>query len=499
MRLLIKSNKGISLPVAIIIVAIIFLFVVTLLTLNDTLTRNVSYKIASEDALQIAEAGYNHYMYYLNQDSTFFMNDMGISDTNGPYELGFKPSKLDSDGLPVEYEPTAYMRGSDIIGYYQIRLIQPDVNEDLTVISTGYAYDKPEIKRTIKVQIHQRSFANYVDFSDKSGDVYWTTNDKAYGPVFCNGDLNIKGSPEFYDDVVVGGRIRIESGSPKFAEGKLKLENQPKMLFPVTNDEIIAWGESDEGLSFTGRTCILLANNKLHIRNKSINNDNIRIYDLPECGVLLVKNGTGTNAGNVFISGTLDGRLTVYAQGNIYITGKDPTRYSPGSIRGIFSNNEGGIKYADTNIPFIDSTGKNFSDDMLGLISEGSIIIATKTWPGTDASGYSKYSESDVSVQNITVYGALMTKNDGKKIYVEDYDKISPKGTFTVYGSKIQNAERGAVGTINTDWWGNYTLVSGYHKENYFDYRFKNQTPPHFITPAKSGWEVRAWDEIPNP
>lgn len=497
MKRLFISKKGITMPVAIMIVAIVFLFTVTLLTLNENLTRNVSFKIDTEDALQIAEAGYNHYMYYLNQDSTFYQNKDGISIKNGSVEVGFKPLEWDSEGYPVRYEPTAYMRGPEIIGYYEIRLIQPNVDEDLTVISTGYTSEKENIKRTISVKIHQRSFANYVDFSDSSGDVHWSNNDKAYGPVFSNGDLIIKGNPEFFDDVVVGGRIRVESGTPKFDSSKLKLENQPKMMFPVTNEEIVFWGESAEGLSFKGRTCILLDKDKLHIRNRNINSDAITTYALPKCGVLLVKNGSGYDAGNVFIAGELDGRLTVYSQGNIYITGKDPTNYSPtGSTYGVFSRYEGGIKYTDNNIPLLGSTGKIFSDDMLGIISEGDIIIATRTWPSNESSGYSRLAESSVSVQNITVYGALMTNKSGKQIKVEDYDTISAKGSFTVYGSKIQNAVRGAVGTFNSS---TYSLISGYRKVNYFDYRFKNQTPPHFITPDKSGWEVRSWDEIPNP
>ena len=53
-----KSKKGITLPI-VMIVAVVFLFVATVLTLNENLTRNVSHKVDTEDALQIAEAGYN--------------------------------------------------------------------------------------------------------------------------------------------------------------------------------------------------------------------------------------------------------------------------------------------------------------------------------------------------------------------------------------------------------------------------------------------------------
>lgn len=490
-------------PVAIMIVAIVFLFAATLLTLNENLTRNVSLKIDTEDALQIAEAGYNHYMYYLNQDSTFYQNKDGISVKNGSVEVGFKPSEFDSDDYPLKYEPTAYMRGSDIIGYYEIRLIQPNVEEDLTVISTGYTFDKENIKRTVSVKIHQRSFANYVDFSDQSGDVYWTTRDEAYGPVFCNGDLNIKGDPIFHDEVIIGGRINRESGNPQY-DTPPKQNYRPLMTFPITNDEIELWGKSSEGLYFEGRTCIFINDDELVIRNKktdsrgNVISDDVKTMGLPDCGVIFVNDGVGDNKGNVFISGKLDGRLTVYAKGNIFITGKNPTVEDPSRVVPNINSNTGGIIYKDTNIPDKDSTGKSFSDDMLGLIAEGDIIIATRSWPDSSSKGYTKDSrdESNIAVKNITVYGALMTNQAGKQIKVEDYDDIDPKGNFTVYGSKIQNAVRGAVGTFNNS---NYSLISGYSKVNYFDYRFKNQTPPHFITPANSGWEVKAWDEIPNP
>jgi hypothetical protein len=507
MKLFFKSKKGITLPIAVMIVAVVFLFVATVLTLNENLTRNVSHKVDTEDALQIAEAGYNHYMYYLNQDSTFFMNPTGINKTKNGEQIGFKCISYDADGLPIEYERTAYMRGNEVIGYYEIRLIQPGVNEDLAVISTGYRADNEDVKKTVQVKIHQRSFAEYVDFSDRSGNVWWTSTDKAEGPVFCNGDLNISGSPEFFDDVIIGGKVNLHkdtSNNPIYHG--LLLTEQPKMLFPATNEDIISWGRSSDGLRFQGRTCILLMDNKVKTVNKVKNADGtysevVGIFSLPKCGVLLVEND-GSNIGDVFISGTLDGRLTVYAQGDVYITGRDPTNMTasgtltpPSNTTGS-SSNEGGIYYKDTNIPRKNDTGKNFTDDMLGIIAEGDIIIATRTWPATNAQGhiYDEGKEGSISVKNIKVYGALMTNTKDKQIKVEEYDDIGVKGDFTVYGSKIQNAERGPVGTFQ----GN-RKASGYSKINVFDYRLKNQSPPHFVTPEKSGWEVKSWDEIPNP
>lgn len=507
MKKLLISKNGMTLIVAIIFIAIVFLFTITVLTLNDNLTRNVSFKVGKEDALQIAEAGYNHYMYYLNQDSSFFQSPDGIHIPDDSGELGFVPETFDSNGLPLSYKTTTYKSGNKVLGYYKIKIVQPMVNQYLTVYSTGWTADNPDIKRTVKVQIHKRTFSEHVEFWDDSGEVYWTTGDKADGPVFCNKDILIDGNPEFLDDVFVNGDIIIEKGRPKFSgnvvvggriirkngatyeiNGSLTENKKTIMAFPISNNDIIEWGESDKGLSFEGRTCILLQGKKMKIRNKS-KGDVEETYDLPSSGVLLVKNGTGNNQGNVFISGTIDGKLTVYAQGNVYLTGKDPTVFTHTN-----ASVTGGIFYSDTRIPSKTSTGSNFSDDMLGIISEKDIIVATRTWPSSsESSGLSTSSNRDVSTNNITVYAALMTKNAGRQIFVEDFRNIPAKEDFKVVGSKIQNAERGAVGTFDSK---TGKIVSGYNKINQFDFRLKTMSPPHFIEPDKSGWEVRSWEEV---
>ncbi len=487
MRRLLKSNNGIAMVMIVCIISIVFLLCVAVINYNDSLTRNVSLTVESEDALQIAEAGYNHYMYYLNQDSDFYKNPKGISipGPNGE-ELGFVP--VDDEGLPEEYKETAYFLGDKIIGYYKIRIKQPSVNEDLTVISTGWTCDNPDLKKTVSVKLHKRSFAEYVDFTDSSGDVRWTTGNVADGPVFCNGDILVDGNPTFNDNVYTAGKLRTLSGKAtingKLYEGEDGIE---PAVFPITNPEIENWGK--QGIYLTGRTCILLKDNKLIIRNKEVDNDNKYEADLPDTGVVYVK-------GKVFISGRLDGKLTVYATDNIYITGKDPTNFDANNAvnTGAIGDYKGGIIYKDTNIPLNkNATGSNYSDDMLGLISEKNIIVATKTWPSSNAQGYRTYSSYYyVTVKDMIIYGALMTT--GGQFTVEDYDKVPVSGKLSVYGSKIQNSSRGPVGTYNKS-----GSVSGYSKQDKFDYRLKTISPPHFVTPANSGWEVRSWEEIPNP
>jgi hypothetical protein len=481
----INNNRGIALPVVIIMIAVIFLFCATVLTLSDTLTKNVSRTIELENALQIAEAGYNQYLFYLNNNSAIFKS------VTASEEAGFDVEAVDADGLPLVYAPVPYSSGGTVVGYYKISITQPGVNRDLTVTCTGWTAENPNIRRTVQVEVHKRSFAEYVDLCASQGDVKWTTGNIAEGPIYCNDSVYIKGSPLFKDNIYTHKKVVVESGNPTF-QGNI-YEYVPEMAFPATNSQMREWAING-GILLTGRTCILLKNNKLLIRNKNTNGDAAYETDIPASGVIYVEGG------DLFISGTLDGRLTIYATENIYITGKDPTNYTPNRSNDpddsqyCTYNGYHGIFYADKNLPGKNDTGTNFSDDMLGMISEKKIYVATKTWPSS--SGTTTYQYSSVAVNNIAVYGALMTNRSTGGICVEDYDKAPVLGIFTVKGSKIQNSVRGAVGTFNSN---TLEMVSGYSKQDSFDYRLRTESPPHFVEPVNSGWELKVWREVRNP
>jgi len=501
MRRILRSDNGIALVMVVFIISLAFLFIVALVNYNNNYRKNVVSTAQMEDALKIAEAGYNHYMYYLNQDSDFFKNPQGI-DIPGPYgQEGFKPVSLD-DGLPVQYDKTVYRIGDNIIGYYEIRVIQPAVNEELAIISTGWTAENENIKKSIRVKLHKRTFAEYVDFTDSSGDVRWITGNEAHGPVFCNGDILVDGNPTFHDNVYTAGELKILSGAPNIIGNKYEgKDGIVPAVFPATNTEMENWAKNG-GIHLTGRTCIFIDGDTLTIRNKNHNDDNAFDAELPRSGVVFVN-------GPIFISGILDGMLTVYATEDIYITAKDPTNFDPtkaaktGKIQIGSIDYDIGIGYQDTNIPLNkDASGSGYSDDMLGLISEKNIYVATRTWPTSNAQGYvtydinSKTRKDHITMNNLIIYGALMSgaRSKGGQFTVESYDKIEVRGKVSVYGSKIQNDSRGPVGTYNSS-----GMVSGYSKLDWFDYRLKTMSPPHFVEPANSGWEVRSWEEVPNP
>ena len=68
MKKFLKNNNGAAIVTVVFIIAVVFLLCVALINFNDSHTKNVLLSGQIEDALQIAEAGYNHFMSYLYMD-----------------------------------------------------------------------------------------------------------------------------------------------------------------------------------------------------------------------------------------------------------------------------------------------------------------------------------------------------------------------------------------------------------------------------------------------
>ena len=160
----------------------------------------------------------------------------------------------------------------------------------------------------------ENAIGESVPFSSKS---------EIKGPYFTNGDLYALRGATFYDTVGYAGK-------DKAPDAIFKKEGQPVKMdplgLPTVNEELTKWAkEKIGGLTYVGETYILLNRNKLTIKPKDgERKENIPI---PESGVIYVKDEEDKKRenGDVYISGVLDGRLTIISDGNIYICAKDPT------------------------------------------------------------------------------------------------------------------------------------------------------------------------------
>ncbi|MFZ5591843.1 MAG: hypothetical protein ACOY81_08585 [Bacillota bacterium] len=434
-------------------------------------------------ALACAEAGLHKYLWHLNKDSKYYEKN---ESEKGPEEARL--------GVDTPYRN----------GYYRLAVQVPTVERPVvTIYSTGWAADDPDNRCTLEVQVHKRQFVQQVFLTNAetfpNGEkVYWISGDVVRGPLHTNGSLYISGSPEFFDRVTYGVSVELQSGSrPVYHLGQP--EKVAPLVFPASNSQLKTHALY-EGYYYSGRTCIWLQNGRLKIKNyQKQSNGTVLIKSeeraLPANGVVYVDGKSGSNvgkwdveAGNVFISGILDGRLTVAAANNIYITGRDPTNpsYSNAAVTG-------GIKYANEDF----EPDGGLTDDLLGLVANGYVQILHYDWPDDTPAGWwdnTAYYDprGNVAPYDISVRGAIMAVGWGAFGF-EEYDRGSPKGTINLVGSLVQKY-RGAVGTFSGS-----SRLSGYNKDYSHDPRLTYDTPPHFLEPLNAGWELVGWRRVSAP
>lgn len=494
----IKNNKGIILPIVLLALVILTIFGTTILFITSSQAKFNYADDSSKNALEYAEAGYNAYLWHLNDDVNFYSTE--------------KHKKMMN--TPIAFQD----------GYYMLEVTKPsDTDRFITIKSTGWTKDSPEIKRTIVAKIRKKQFVHHVYVSDNDGkEIWWTTGDESHGPYHTNKDLYIRDAPVFYDTVSYSRKLK--KGSSYKPDFKVREPKQPEFLkdgleFPKDNSELKKWAEKDN-MVFYGRTCIYIDGDNVKIRNGNAKKEDIYTIAISNIKnkVIYVDGNTerinskfDLEAGNIFISGKLKGQLTIGAANNIYITTTDPTNWD------IYPSNtiNGGVVYKSTT--FSPSDKLSYEDkekgiwtrdaegkDMLGLVAQNDIMILHYGWPKYkkdnrdteywDEKHWEWYYDRrgdvlarrvlvDVAPQNITIHAAIFAVKGG--FCYEDYDYGIRKGDITLWGN-ITQKERKPVGLIDT---------TGYNKKYAHDPRMFYDYPPHILEPTNVGWEVHDWRE----
>lgn len=159
-------------------------------------------------------------------------------------------------------------------------------------------------------------------------------------------------------------------------------------------------------------------------------------------------NAYGCRNGDLFVKGTLAGKVTLAAENYIYVTGD--------------------VKYA---------TG----EDMLGLIGNNAVWV----WNPMDGS------TALLAPKNRRIDAAILSVSH--TFIVQNYSKGSQnRGMLTVNGAIAQKF-RGPVGTALT---GATVMTTGYGKDYNYDERFRYTAPPKFLSPVTTTYGVNIWIEI---
>lgn len=283
--------------------------------------------------------------------------------------------------------------------------------------------------------------------------VWFITGDRLEGPTFTNSEYHISGDPEFYGQVQsVADEIIYMNGGPPNDNPYFDPSYSPNpdlgtnsIQLPIYSDDPDLQDLQSNGKQFSGDTTIVFQNDG----TMNVNGQNM---DIPENGGIFV------NGGDLYVSGVLDGEVTVGAgatgsgeKGNVVIT--DNLRYKD--------------RYDGTSLreePYL----LEGSDDYLGVVAEKNIII-DKNAP-----------------DNLEINGSMMALGDSF-IVERWWDSNYNKDGLMVLGGIIQN-ERGPVGTFS----GN-TKKSGYSKNYIYDERLSSRRLPFF--PRTTVYTVKSWEK----
>ncbi len=138
----------------------------------------IRYKVASAQALHVAEAGVNYYRWVLYHEKNEYCNHepcQGAPDY-GPYG-------------PYEYTDMS----GNVKGYYELYITPPPQNGSTIVVvkSVGWLEKYPNIKRTIEVRVGIPSWSTYSGLANSF--VRYGTSAEVYGRVHSNVGIRFDG------------------------------------------------------------------------------------------------------------------------------------------------------------------------------------------------------------------------------------------------------------------------------------------------------------------
>lgn len=282
--------------------------------------------------------------------------------------------------------------------------------------------------------VHRQSWAKYaLWYNSGPGALYFKSGEVFNGPIHCNTLIYLDGNPTF-NDLVTSSRSDWGqwSAAAVFNQG-YQLNAASQSMASIKFTSMLA----SASLTLTGNSSLVLSGTNVLISNAGRGWTQYP-YMLPVSSNGLIYVKTNSANGNVSVGGTLDGRLSIVSDYDIWVT-----------------NN---VRYA--------AHPTNGSDDALGLIARHDVIVRTNA-----------PDDVDIFAHIIAEGSATASASDGS-FYVQDYDEDDPRGALNVYGGIVQNY-RGAVGQYNS-----MTMVQthGYYKNYVFDTRFATEPPPQYPT-----------------
>ena len=296
----------------------------------------------------------------------------------------------------------------------------------------------------------------------------------------------------WYRTVLGGSGPKPGSQVPKFDDEDVKLPPSNDKIKDRTDPLI---GDGIKGCRYTGRTRIVLKPNAtMDVTSPLTRSTNpgcttgstsspglgtTQNLPLPQNGVIYVASSTEACSpgslgypvagdvttyqcadGDVFIEGTLSGRLTVATEHDVIVT-ED-------------------LLYRDAAL------------DSLGLIANGDVQVYHPVRCSTTVVApfaCTSFTNISSTLQDVTINAAVLSVK--QSFTVQNFNRGQKLGTLLVSGG-IYQKHRGAVGTGGTG-------GTGYAKDYRYDARLKSLPPPSFLDPVAAPWKPVGSAEVRNP
>lgn len=450
-----KQRNGSTLLIVILIMSLVMILSVSALSaVSSQKPMNINYS-NQLDGIHFAEAGLNEVLAKINK------NEFSSLEFNKKIDFGRGEYILD------------LIDGAENDGYMIVR-------------GTGYLKNNPSTKRTIESIIGKRTFTQHVWLTNSEGTAWTATGHIWNGPFHTNGNLRIGGTPTFMGPVTYGGAIETTTSfgtvNPDYRMGLPR--GGVRYDFPTSNSQLKDRAIAN-GHYYNGMTTIFLKDDKYDVHYFDFRTGAMEWKfesnkPLPPNGVIYVNGFENAQwdrrTGDLYVSGRLKGELTIASANDIYITGYNPTNFDRDNL----GPSTGGITYTDN--------GK----DILGLIANRNIEILSNGWPsrnGPSNLDNRHTNRANPAINNIKLYGAFFALNGSFK-YNYDYNNPTTgrdKGTAELFGSLVQKTRAAWRSGSN-----------GYNRNFTHDSKMQYKTPPFFLEPTNSGWEIKEWREVNN-
>jgi hypothetical protein len=511
------------------------LFVVMMVLVACTMFVAVGYAAAQGDlplsgdskdrkqTFAAAEAGVAFYQFHLNQDNDYWLKCTDVQPPNAtevsPVNQEFHGGATDPRSWrnvpdsPAQY--TIELLPAPASGYTQCvkaegkSMLDP-VSNVFRIRVTGRPFATSPLRRSIIATFRRTGFLDFIYYtnyetldpaayasasarasaeancanrpraqrtSSACTEIVFAGHDSVNGPLHSNDTLLMCGSPVFgrtpKDRVSVFGPAPgwVKSGSAGCSPASPQFKSPLKLAtkgvdMPPSNDELRKMADAE--YIYTGKTTIEFTGSAttMKVVNKVKFGDLLQ-HDvaLPPNGVVYVQNNVAgvcnpsvpsaynyttesAACGNLWVKGNYTTSMTLAAANDVVLNG-DLLHQNDQAVMGLVANNFVRVYHPVENVNCGSSTGAN--------------------GPG--------------ALSSVTIDAAILTLQHS--FIVDNYRCGAQLGNLNVNGA-IAQKYRGPVGT---------TGGTGYTKSYWYDDRLKYRTPPYFLQPTSSAWNVVRFNE----